>query len=139
MSRTRAAELRELVARPLRLRERGPLRTSGLIPEATGVIGVAPRLDSWQTITFSLGAGFVAGVTATSFGIGGGMVAPQLRRHGIGARLVSALEDVARELGFTTIYSGTSTANSLLDREGWRLMETVQYDGEAVSVYEKRL
>lgn len=71
--------------------------------------------------------------------IGGGMVAPRLRRHGIGARLVSALEDVARDLGFTTLYSGTSTANSLLDREGWRLMETVQYDGEAVSVYEKRL
>jgi hypothetical protein len=46
---------------------------------------------------------------------------------------------VARDLGFTTLYSGTSTANSLLDREGWRLMETVQYDGEAVSVYEKRL
>ncbi len=71
--------------------------------------------------------------------IGGGMVAPQLRRLGIGARLVSALEDVARDLGFTTIYSGTSTADSLLIREGWQFMEVVQYDGEALSIYEKAL
>jgi GNAT superfamily N-acetyltransferase len=71
--------------------------------------------------------------------IGGGMVVPQFRRHGIGARLVSVLEDVARNLGFTTVYSGTSTANSLLIREGWQLLEVVQYDGNAVSIYEKAL
>lgn len=71
--------------------------------------------------------------------IGGGMVAPQFRRHGIGARLLSALEDAARDLGFTTIYSGTSTASSLLVREGWQLLEVVQYDGEAVSIYRKTL
>jgi hypothetical protein len=46
---------------------------------------------------------------------------------------------VARDLGFTTVYSGTSTANSLLIREGWRFMEVVQYNGEAVSIYEKTL
>lgn len=66
------------------------------------------------------------------------MVAPQFRRHGIGARLVSALEDVARNLGFTTVYSGTSTANSLLIREGWQFMEVVQYDGEAVPSMKRR-
>jgi GNAT superfamily N-acetyltransferase len=71
--------------------------------------------------------------------IGGGMVAPRFRRQGIGARLLSALEDVARNLGFTTVYSGTSTANSLLVREGWQFMEIVQYDGEVVSIYKKAL
>ena len=71
--------------------------------------------------------------------IGGGMVSPQFRRHGIGAQLVSALEDEARNLGFTTVYSGTSTANSLLIRAGWQFMEVVPYDGEAVSIYEKAL
>ena len=49
------------------------------------------------------------------------------------------IEDVARNLGFPTVYSGTSTANSLLIREGWQLIEVVQYDGEAVSIYEKAL
>lgn len=71
--------------------------------------------------------------------IAGGVVVPQYRRHGIGTRLVSALADVARTLGFTTLYSGTGTANSLLLREGWRLVEVVQYDGETVSIYEKKL
>jgi GNAT superfamily N-acetyltransferase len=71
--------------------------------------------------------------------IAAGMVAPQFRRLGIGARLAAALEDVARNLGFKTIYSGTSTANSLLVREGWRLIELVNYEGEAVSIYEKTL
>ncbi|MFL1406877.1 GNAT family N-acetyltransferase [Marinobacter sp. M1N3S26] len=71
--------------------------------------------------------------------VGGGMVAPQYRRNGIGARMASALEQVARNLGFKTIYTGTSTANSLLAREGWRFMELVQYNGEAVSIYEKTL
>ena len=71
--------------------------------------------------------------------IGGGMVAPQYRRHGIGAQLASALEGVARDLGFKAIYSGTSTANTLLVREGWRFMELVQYGGEQVSIYEKVL
>lgn len=67
------------------------------------------------------------------------MVAPRYRRHGIGACMASALEDVARNFGFKTIYSGTSTANSLLAREGWLFMELVQYNGEAVSIYEKVL
>lgn len=71
--------------------------------------------------------------------IGAGMVAPQFRRQGIGARLVSALEEVARNLGFTIVYSGTSTANGLLVRQGWQFLEVVPYDGEAVSIYEKKL
>jgi GNAT superfamily N-acetyltransferase len=71
--------------------------------------------------------------------IGGGIVAPQFRRQGIGARLVSALEDTARNLGFAAIYAGTSTANSLLTREGWQFMEVVQRNGEAVSIYTKTL
>ncbi len=71
--------------------------------------------------------------------IGGGMVAPHLRRRGIGARLVAALEAVARDLGFRTVYAGTSTADSLLVRGGWQFIEVVQYDGQAVSIYEKAL
>jgi GNAT superfamily N-acetyltransferase len=67
------------------------------------------------------------------------MVAPELRRHGIGARLVSALEDVARSLGFTVVYSGTSTANTLLVRAGWQCMEVVDYHDETVSIYRKVL
>lgn len=67
------------------------------------------------------------------------MVAPHYRRHGIGAHMASALESVARDFGFKVFYSGTSTTNSLLVREGWRFIELVQYNDEAVSIYEKAL
>lgn len=68
-----------------------------------------------------------------------GLVAPGVRRKGIGVRLVGALEDVARGLGYSTIYCGTSTAVSLLTRRGWQFMERVGYNGEDVSIYQKAL
>jgi GNAT superfamily N-acetyltransferase len=68
-----------------------------------------------------------------------GLVAPSFRRRGIGACLVSALEDVARHLGYSTIYCGTSTAIGLLTRNGWDFMERVSYNGEDLSIYQKAL
>ena len=50
------------------------IRMFGLIPEATHLVGNTPDLSDWQTIAFSLTAGFVAGLASTLFGIGGGMV-----------------------------------------------------------------
>lgn len=68
-----------------------------------------------------------------------GFVVPRFRRRGIGASLVSALEDVARDLGYSTIYCGTSTAIGLLKRNKWQFMERVTYNGEDVSIYQKAL
>jgi GNAT superfamily N-acetyltransferase len=68
-----------------------------------------------------------------------GLVLRRFRRKGIGASLVSALEDVARDLRHPTIYSGTSTAVGLLTRNGWQLMERVRHNGEEVSIYHKAL
>jgi GNAT superfamily N-acetyltransferase len=68
-----------------------------------------------------------------------GLVAPGFRRRGIGAALLSALEHVASELGYSTIYCATSTAISLLKRGGWVFMECVRHDGEDVSIYQKAL
>jgi GNAT superfamily N-acetyltransferase len=68
-----------------------------------------------------------------------GLVAPSFRRRGIGASLLSSLEDVARGLGYSTIYCGTSTAIALLTRNGWAFMERVRYAGEDVSIYQKPL
>lgn len=50
------------------------IRMFGLIPEATHLVGDTPHPGEWQTIVFSLVAGFVAGLASTLFGIGGGMV-----------------------------------------------------------------
>jgi GNAT superfamily N-acetyltransferase len=71
--------------------------------------------------------------------VAAGFVVPGFRRRGIGANLVSALEDIARELGYSTIYCGTSTATGLLKRHEWQFMERVRYNGEDVSIYWKAL
>lgn len=71
--------------------------------------------------------------------IGGGVVVPRLRRQGIGVQLVTALEDVARNLGYPAIYSGTSSAGSLLERADWCFIEQLQYNGESVAIYKKVL
>jgi hypothetical protein len=53
--------------------------------------------------------------------------------------MTSALEDVARGLGYSTIYCGTATADNLLERHGWRLIERVKHNGEDLSIYQKAL
>jgi GNAT superfamily N-acetyltransferase len=68
-----------------------------------------------------------------------GFVVPRLRGQGIGARLLSALEMEAKNLGYSSIYCGTATANALLRRAQWRVIDRVQLRGEDVSVYEKAL
>ena len=68
-----------------------------------------------------------------------GFVVPQLRGRGIGARLLSALEVEAKILGYACIHCGTATANSLLRRAEWRVIDSVRLRGKEVSVYEKAL
>lgn len=50
------------------------VRMAGLIPQATHLVGDAPIISEPATIGFALAAGFLAGLTSTLFGIGGGMV-----------------------------------------------------------------
>lgn len=71
--------------------------------------------------------------------VAAGLVAPLHRRKGVGAHLLVAVEGIAKRLGYSRIYSGTSTAASLLERSNWHFMERIQYDGEDVSIYEKML
>ena len=68
-----------------------------------------------------------------------GFVLPALRGQGIGARLLAELEDQAKALGYSSIYCGTATANSLLRRAKWRVIDSVQLHGKEVSVYERAL
>jgi GNAT superfamily N-acetyltransferase len=68
-----------------------------------------------------------------------GLVDPSMRGKGIGARLLAALEQEGRTLGFDCIYCGTSTASSLLERCGWELMERIVHDGNELGIYRKAL
>jgi GNAT superfamily N-acetyltransferase len=70
---------------------------------------------------------------------GAAYVEPRLRRQGIGAALLLALEPEARVLGLQRIYCATSTSVSLLQRCHWQLLESVNHEGHQVSIYEKAL
>jgi len=52
------------------------------------------------------------------------LVAPERRRGGIGTALIAAVEDEARRLGFERIYTGTDVAAGLIERRGWRPLDT---------------
>jgi GNAT superfamily N-acetyltransferase len=68
-----------------------------------------------------------------------GLVNPSERGRGIGAQLIEALELEARCLGYHHVYCGTSTAESLLQRCGWQLIERVCHEGEDLGIYQKAL
>jgi N-acetylglutamate synthase-like GNAT family acetyltransferase len=68
-----------------------------------------------------------------------GFVEPSSRGQGIGARLLIALGEQARRLGFRRIFCGTSTAESLLQRGGWQLIERIVHEGHDLAIYSKAL
>ena len=68
-----------------------------------------------------------------------GLVLPPLRGRGVGSGLLHALEEVARGLGYATMYCATATAMGLLERHGWQCLERVIYEGKQLSIYHKAL
>lgn len=68
-----------------------------------------------------------------------GLVRPDLRGRGIGQHLLLALEKQAKALGFNRLHCGTSTAEGLLQRCGWQLLEHTIHEGESLGIYEKAL
>lgn len=71
--------------------------------------------------------------------IGAAFVQPQLRRQGIGALLIEAMEREAMRFGFRKVYCATGTAASLLERRGWRVLTQVIHQDQPVAIYEKAL
>jgi len=68
-----------------------------------------------------------------------GLVHSDYRRRGFGAKLLSALEEVAVELGYDSIYCGTAAAALLLERSGWTYVEHSEAEGQHLAVYKKSL
>lgn len=68
-----------------------------------------------------------------------GLVVPGLRGRGIGLRLLRAVEEEARRLGFRHIHCATATAAGLLRRASWAFMEEVDHDGGRLAIFRKAL
>ncbi len=66
-------------------------------------------------------------------------VPAEQRGKGIASKLVTAIEDAARKLGYPTLYLFTTSAASLYAGLGWRALERRDYRGEHIQVMDKAL
>lgn len=71
--------------------------------------------------------------------VAAGLVHPDHRHLGFGNRLLTALERVAEEMGYSQIYCGTQAAALLLERSGWAYVEHSEADGRHLAIYKKEL
>ncbi|MEQ8353996.1 MAG: GNAT family N-acetyltransferase [Kiloniellaceae bacterium] len=67
--------------------------------------------------------------------IAGLVVEKNNRGKGVGTALVAALEDEARRLGFSSIYTSTDAADNILGKRGWRALKQVESLRGPVTVY----
>jgi GNAT superfamily N-acetyltransferase len=68
-----------------------------------------------------------------------GWVRPDLRRGGLGALLLRALEAEGRRLGHAHLYCATATAVTLLEREGWTAHAQTVHDGGLIGIFQREL
>jgi GNAT superfamily N-acetyltransferase len=71
-------------------------------------------------------------------GLGGLYVHPSMRNRGIASALVAATTRLAAGLGLGDVYSATGPAQGLLERLGWRLIDSVHHEGEELGIYHCR-
>ncbi|HYG27793.1 MAG TPA: GNAT family N-acetyltransferase [Caulobacteraceae bacterium] len=67
--------------------------------------------------------------------VGGGWTWPDRRGQGLGALMLQGAAEHARRLGFARLHIATATAVSLLQRQGWTLLETFEHEGEMLSLF----
>jgi GNAT superfamily N-acetyltransferase len=68
-------------------------------------------------------------------GLGGLFVVEQHRGRGIGSELVKAGMQVAREQGYTRVFTTTATANGILERLRWQRVRAVSHGDEQLMLY----
>ena len=57
------------------------------------------------------------------------------RGQGIGRALVWAGMNLARQQGYERVYATTVTARGILERLGWKLLQTILHDDEQLALY----
>ena len=67
--------------------------------------------------------------------IAGLVVEKNNRGKGVGTALIAALEDEARRLGFSSVYTSTDAAENILEKRGWQSTKEVESLRGPVTVY----
>jgi N-acetylglutamate synthase-like GNAT family acetyltransferase len=105
-------------------------------PEGALPVGVMAFSETGQPCgVAALKASSIAEFNHLSPWAAAGYVLPQLRGQGIGAALLAALLVEAKRLGYNSVFCATSTAASLLQRQGWRLLQSTVHDGKPISLF----
>ncbi len=105
-------------------------------PEGALPVGVIAFAESGQPCgVAALKATGIAEFNHLSPWAAAGYVIPELRGQGIGAALLAALLAQAKRLGYNSVFCATSTAASLLQRQGWQLLQTGVHDGDPIFLF----
>ena len=67
------------------------------------------------------------------------VVDPALRGQGIGRQLMAHMQQVAREMGIEQVYCYTIDQAELYQFLGWKVLESLDYQGHRVTVMTRRL
>lgn len=67
------------------------------------------------------------------------LVLPSARGNGTGSRLISAIEEEARQQGYNTLHLFTEDQQALYERRGWERIEERIFEGKPVSIMHKML
>jgi len=71
--------------------------------------------------------------------LGGLYVAESHRGHGIATKLIRAGMQVAREQGYEAVFATTVAAAGILERLGWKFLQTVMYQDGPTGLYRCKL
>jgi len=63
------------------------------------------------------------------------VIAPEHRGQGVGSALIAAIEDETRRQGHASLYTSTDTLTGLLERRGWRAIDSTETLRGRVAVY----
>lgn len=67
------------------------------------------------------------------------LVLPSARGNGTGSHLINAIEEEARQQGYSTLHLFTEDQQALYERRGWERIEERIFEGKPVSIMRKML
>ncbi|MET3926591.1 GNAT family N-acetyltransferase [Devosia sp. 2618] len=101
-------------------------------------LGIVALVDGEVAGTCAVTAGSGGVVTERSPWLSGLVVAPEMRRRGVGRAMLGRARQEARRLGHQWIYALTADAAGLFEAEGWVEVDRIEVAGVPHRVFRAR-
>ena len=66
-------------------------------------------------------------------------VVSEVRRQGVGTRLINAIERLSMNLGYSSIYARSATAANFFQKNNWMPFDWIAFDEEHLTIFNKDL